>query len=63
VAIYGKAFAEAGINIAAMQIAREQNGGKALSIITVDSPVAADVLEGVRVAIEADVLRAIDITL
>jgi D-3-phosphoglycerate dehydrogenase len=46
-----------------MQIAREQKGGKALSIITVDSPVAADVLEGVRVAIEADVLRAIDITL
>ncbi len=63
VAIYGKAFAEAGINIAAMQIAREQKGGKALSIITVDSPVAADVLESVRVAIEADVLRAIDITL
>jgi D-3-phosphoglycerate dehydrogenase len=63
VAIYGKAFAEAGINIAAMQIAREQKGGKALSIITVDSPVAPEVLEGVRVAIEADTLRAIDITL
>lgn len=63
VAIYGKAFAEAGINIAAMQIARQQKGGKALSIITVDSPVAADVLEGVRIAIEADTLKAIDISL
>lgn len=63
VAIYGKAFAEAGINIAAMQIARQQKGGKALSIITVDSPVEASILEGVRVAIEADVLKAIDIKL
>ncbi|MEY4993193.1 MAG: hypothetical protein RIS82_315 [Actinomycetota bacterium] len=61
VAVYGKAFADANINIAAMQIARQQKGGKALSVITVDSPVAADVLEGVRVAIEADVMKAIDI--
>ena len=63
VAVYGKAFADANINIAAMQIAREQKGGKALSVITVDSPVAASVLEEVRVAIKADVLRAIDINL
>ncbi|MEO0048928.1 MAG: hypothetical protein RL556_260, partial [Actinomycetota bacterium] len=63
VAIYGKAFAEAGINIAAMQIAREQKGGKALSVITVDSKVAPEVLENVRQAIEADELRAIDITI
>ncbi|MEY2675483.1 MAG: hypothetical protein RL102_749 [Actinomycetota bacterium] len=63
VAVYGKAFAEAGINIAAMQIAREQKGGKALSVITVDSPVDASVLEGVRVAIEAVSMKAIDINL
>ena len=55
------AFADAGINIAAMQIARQQKGGKALSVITVDSPVDASVLEAVRVAIEADVMKAIDI--
>ena len=63
VAIYGKAFAEAGINIAAMQIARQQKGGKALSVITVDSPVAPEVLEQVRVAIEADVMKAINVTI
>jgi D-3-phosphoglycerate dehydrogenase len=63
VAIYGKAFAEANINIAAMQIARQQKGGKALSVITVDSPVAPEVLEQVRVAIEADVMKAINVTL
>ena len=61
VAVYGKAFADANINIAAMQIARQQKGGKALSVITVDSPVDAAVLEDVRVAIKADVMKAIDI--
>jgi D-3-phosphoglycerate dehydrogenase len=63
VAVYGKAFADAGINIAAMQIAREQKGGKALSVITVDSKVDAAVLEAVRVEIKADQMLAIDITL
>jgi D-3-phosphoglycerate dehydrogenase len=63
VAVYGRAFAENNINIAAMQIARNSKGGKALSVITVDSPVAANVLEEVRVAIEADVLKAIDLKL
>jgi D-3-phosphoglycerate dehydrogenase len=61
VAVYGKAFADANINIAAMQIARQQKGGKALSVITVDSPVDAAVLEEVRVAIQADVMKAIEI--
>lgn len=63
VAIYGKAFAEAGINIAAMQIARNERGGKALSVITVDSRVAPELLEQVRQAIQADVMRAVDIKL
>jgi D-3-phosphoglycerate dehydrogenase len=63
VAVYGKAFAENNINIAAMQIARNSKGGKALSVITVDSKVDAEVLEAVRVAIEADVLKAIDLKL
>jgi hypothetical protein len=32
-------------------------------VITVDSPVAAEILEEVRVAIDADVLKAIDLKL
>jgi len=63
VAVYGKAFADAGINIAAMQIAREQKGGKALSVITVDSKVDAAILEGVRTEIQAEEMRAIDVVL
>jgi len=61
VAIYGREFGEAGINIAGMQIARKGAGGQALSVLTVDSPVPEGVLETVRKAIAADSLRAIDI--
>jgi D-3-phosphoglycerate dehydrogenase len=46
-----------------MQIARQQKGGKALSVITVDSPVDASVLEQVRVAIEAEKMTAINVNL
>jgi D-3-phosphoglycerate dehydrogenase len=62
VAIYGKEFGDASINIAGMQIARRNAGGQALSVLTVDSPVDETLLEKVRVAIDADLLREIDIT-
>jgi D-3-phosphoglycerate dehydrogenase len=62
VAIYGKAFAEAGINIAAMTIARQQKGGKALSVITVDSPVDSKILDKLKGEISADAMRSISIS-
>ncbi|MEY2699175.1 MAG: hypothetical protein RL720_1131 [Actinomycetota bacterium] len=62
VAVYGKEFGDAKINIAGMQIARQNLGGKALSVLTVDSPVPAALLEKVRKAIEADVMLEVDIT-
>ncbi|MCU1479474.1 MAG: phosphoglycerate dehydrogenase [Subtercola sp.] len=62
VAIYGKEFGDASINIAGMQIARTTAGGKALSVLTIDSPAPDELLERVRVAIDADVLTEIDIT-
>ncbi|WP_127793769.1 phosphoglycerate dehydrogenase [Agromyces sp. LHK192] len=62
VAVYGSAFGEAGINIAGMQIARREAGGQALSVLTVDSPVPAEVLDRVATAIEATELVEIDIT-
>ncbi|CAN5218874.1 phosphoglycerate dehydrogenase [soil metagenome] len=61
VAVYGKEFGEAGINIAGMQISRQSAGGQALSVLTVDSPVPDGLLEKVRTAIKADLLREIDI--
>ncbi|MDY0909431.1 phosphoglycerate dehydrogenase [Microbacterium sp. CFBP9034] len=62
VAVYGQKFGEAGINIAGMQIARREAGGQALSVLTVDSPVADDLLDEVRSAIQADLFRQIEIT-
>ncbi len=61
VASYGQAFAAAGINIAAMQIARQTRGGKALSVITVDSPVPTDVLERLGRDIDAELMRSIQL--
>ncbi|MFZ7088992.1 phosphoglycerate dehydrogenase [Curtobacterium sp. RRHDQ10] len=63
VAVYGKEFGDAGINIAAMQIARREAGGQALSVLTIDSPAPSGLLETVRDAIAAESLREIDITL
>jgi D-3-phosphoglycerate dehydrogenase / 2-oxoglutarate reductase len=63
VAIYGKEFGEAKINIAGMQIARREAGGQALSVLTVDSPVSDELLEKVRIAIDADLMKEIDIPL
>ena len=62
VAVYGSAFADAEVNIAAMQIARKSEGGKALSIITVDSPVSAEILEDIQSKTQADYVRAIQLT-
>lgn len=62
VAVYGRKFGEAGINIAGMQIARTAAGGKALSVLTVDSPVPDGILGDVRTEIHADLMQEIDIT-
>ena len=61
VAIYGQAFGEANINIAGMQIAREKAGGRALSVLTVDSRVPDDLLETVASKIKATTMAHIDI--
>jgi D-3-phosphoglycerate dehydrogenase len=61
VAIYGKAFGEANINIAGMQIAREKAGGEALSVLTVDSRVPEELLAEVAEKINATSMAHIDI--
>ena len=61
VAIYGKAFGDADINIAGMQIARDTKGGKALSVLTVDSRVPDELLANVAQQIKATTMAHIDI--
>ncbi|MCU1691086.1 MAG: phosphoglycerate dehydrogenase [Frankiales bacterium] len=55
----GQAFGEAGLNIAGAQVARREQGGAALMVLTVDSPVPPDVLERVGSAIGAESVRAV----
>jgi len=62
VAVYGKEFGEAGINIAGMQISRREAGGQALSVLTVDSPVPDEMLSELHEAVQADLFRQIEIT-
>jgi D-3-phosphoglycerate dehydrogenase len=62
VAVYGKEFGEAGVNIAGMQIARHEAGGAALSVLTIDSPAPEGLLDALAKAIEADLMQEIDIT-
>jgi D-3-phosphoglycerate dehydrogenase / 2-oxoglutarate reductase len=44
-----------------MQIARRTAGGQALSVLTVDSRVPDELLERVRTAIDASVMREITV--
>jgi D-3-phosphoglycerate dehydrogenase len=61
VAIYGREFGAANVNIAGMQIARQKMGGVALSILTVDSRVPDAVLELVAKEIDASFMKAIEV--
>jgi D-3-phosphoglycerate dehydrogenase len=61
VAVYGKAFGDASINIAGMQIARDTRGGQALSVLTVDSRVPDELLAEVAAAISATTMAPIDV--
>ena len=63
VAVYGRELGAADVNIAGMQIARQKKGGQALSVLTVDSPVPAGLLDSIRVAIDATLLKEIDVVL
>jgi D-3-phosphoglycerate dehydrogenase len=45
-----------------MQIARQQKGGKALSVVTVDSPIEPSVLEKLKKDIDASTMKAITVS-
>ncbi|MGK0742265.1 phosphoglycerate dehydrogenase [Leucobacter sp. Z1108] len=61
VATYGSLLGEAGVNIAGLQIARDDKKGTALSVLSVDAPVPAELVSELGDAIGVDVLRAIDL--
>jgi D-3-phosphoglycerate dehydrogenase len=57
----GSILGEAGVNIAAMQVARREAGGEALMTLTVDSSVDADLLSSAIEAIGAAAGSAVDL--
>lgn len=61
VAQYGAVLGEAGVNIAGMQVARDAQTGKALSVLAIDQTLASTQLAAVGAAIDADLVRAVDI--
>ena len=62
VAIYGQRLGAANINIESLQVAHPDASGRALSVLTVDSPVPEDILDDMRAAVGADLFRQIEIT-
>ena len=62
VGIVGGILGGASVNIAGMQVSRNEKGGQALVALSVDSAVPAEVLEDIRVAISAAAVHGIDLT-
>ena len=58
----GGILGKADVNIAGMQVARDTKGGHALVALSVDSAIPAEVLEEIRIAMDAVSVRAVDLT-
>jgi D-3-phosphoglycerate dehydrogenase len=58
----GRILGDAGINIAGMQVARDEKGGHALVALSVDSSISTETLEEIEHAIEAASVRAVDLS-
>jgi D-3-phosphoglycerate dehydrogenase len=58
----GTLLGEAGVNIAAMQVARRDVGGEALMTLTVDTAVSSDLLARAADAVGATAASAVDLT-
>jgi len=57
----GQILGDAGINIAGMQVARDEKGGHALVALSVDSSIPAETLSEIEHAIDAASVRAVDL--
>ncbi|GII92629.1 phosphoglycerate dehydrogenase [Sinosporangium siamense] len=62
VGVVGRLLGDHGINIASMQVSRDQKGGKALIALTVDSGLAPEVVTQIVNEIGAESGRTVDLT-
>ncbi len=58
----GGVLGQAGINIAGMQVCRDEKGGHALVALSVDTAIPAAALEEIATSMEAVEVRAVDLT-
>lgn len=61
VALYGSLLGDAGINIAGLQIARDEKRGMALSVLSVDSPMSDELAEQLRMELQIEAISLIDV--
>ncbi len=59
VGILGGALGEAGVNIAGMQVSRDEKGGQALVVLSVDSPISVEALAEIEKQIGASAATAV----
>lgn len=57
----GRILGDAGVNIAGMQVARDERGGNALVALSVDSAIPAECLREIESAMDATSVRAVDL--
>jgi D-3-phosphoglycerate dehydrogenase len=62
VGVLGQILGSAAVNIAGMQVSRDQKGGQALVALSVDSAVPAEVLAQIKSAISAESVRGVDLS-
>ncbi|MFA5606565.1 MAG: phosphoglycerate dehydrogenase [Leucobacter sp.] len=61
VATYGGLLGDAEVNIAGLQIARDEKRGTALSVLSIDAPISDELVEELRSEIGAETLRLIHV--
>ncbi|MDP9221140.1 MAG: phosphoglycerate dehydrogenase [Actinomycetota bacterium] len=62
IGIVGRLLGDAGVNIAGMQVGRDQRGGDAVVALTVDSAIPAGVLSDIAEQIGAETARVVDLS-
>jgi D-3-phosphoglycerate dehydrogenase / 2-oxoglutarate reductase len=61
VGLVGQLLGAAGVNIAGMQVSREEQGGRAVCVLTVDSAVPVELLEPLHAQIPAERVYSVDL--
>ena len=59
---FGRLLGDAGVNIAGMRVSRDSAGGATLVVLTLDSPIPADVLSAIAAEVDATLAKVVNLT-